>query len=145
MTQVAMCLNNMEGPEIEEWKIDMGKWFDSLNPNFDNCIGVWNTFKDEYRKQFEDLQRETTARGELQKLEMVWPLVDKYVLNFEKLARQAGYNHTNPETMHYFMGGLPRSVLTDILRMPQFPPPTMQLKAKASRCGVIQSTDRHTS
>jgi hypothetical protein len=125
-----MCLNNMEGPEIEEWKIDMGKWFDSLNPNFDNRIGIWNTFEDEYRKQFEDSQRETTARGELQKLEMTWPLVDKYVSNFEKLARQAGYNHTNPETMHYFMGGLPRSVLTDVLRTP-IPTTYHQLKAKA--------------
>jgi hypothetical protein len=130
MTRVAMCLNNMEGPEIEEWKIDMGKWFDSLNPNHDDRIGVWNTFEAEYHTQFEDSQRETTARGELQKLEMTWPLVDKYVSNFEKLARQAGYNHTNPETMHYFMGGLPRSVLTDVLRAP-IPTTYHALKAKA--------------
>jgi hypothetical protein len=84
----------------------------------------------EYHTQFEDSQRETTARGELQKLEMTWPLVDKYVSNFEKLARQAGYNHTNPETMHYFMGGLPRSVLTDVLRAP-IPTTYHALKAKA--------------
>jgi hypothetical protein len=129
MTRVAMCLNNMEGPEIEEWKIDMGKWFDSLNPNYDDRIGVWNTFEVEYHTQFEDSQRETTARGELQKLEMTWPLIDKYVSNFEKLARQAGYDHNNPETMHYFMGGLPRSILTDVLRSP-IPVTYHHLKAK---------------
>jgi hypothetical protein len=91
--------------------------------------------------QFEDSQRETTARGELQKLEMTWPLVDKYVSNFEKLARQAGYNHTNPETMHYFMGGLPRSVLTDVLQPHPYHLPCAE--SKSNRCSTIQSPDRH--
>ena len=93
----------------------MGKWFDHLNPNVDDRVGVWTTFEEEFQKQFKDSQKETTARGELQKLQMTWPLIDKYVSNFEKLACMAGYNHTNPETMHYFMGGLPWSILTDVL------------------------------
>jgi hypothetical protein len=130
MTRVAMCLTNMEGTEIEEWKRDMGTWFDLLNPDTDDRVGVWTTFEEEFKKQFEDSQRETTARGELQKLQMTWPLIDKYVSNFEKLARLAGYNHTNPETMHYFMGGLPRSILTDVLR-PPVPVTYHRLKEKA--------------
>ena len=70
MTRVAMCLTNMEGPKIEEWKRDMGSWFDLLDPNTDDRVGVWTTFEEEFKKQFEDSQRETTARGELQKLQM---------------------------------------------------------------------------
>src|SRR3984893_18062207 len=130
MTRVAMCLSNMEGPEVEEWKRDLGVWFDSLNPNTDDRPGVWQTFKEEFSEQFKDSQRETGARMELQKLEMTWPLIDKYILNFEKLARLAGYNHTNPETMHYFMNRLPKSILRDILQ-PPVPVTYHKMKTKA--------------
>jgi hypothetical protein len=130
MTRVAMCLSTMEGPDVEEWKRDVGKWFDRLNPDIDDRPGVWLTFEEEFKKQFEDSQREPRARMELQELEMKWPLIDKYVSDFEKLARMAGYNHTNPETMHYFMGGLPKSILTDVLR-PPVPLTYHKMKSKA--------------
>src|ERR1700730_4787572 len=67
MTRVAMCLSNMEGPEVEEWERDLGVWFNSLNPNTDDCPGVWQTFEQEFQEQFEDSQWETGARMELQK------------------------------------------------------------------------------
>jgi hypothetical protein len=130
MTRVAMCLSTMEGPDVEEWKRDVGKWFDRLNPDIDDRPGVWLTFEEEFKKQFEDSQREPRARMELQELEMKWPLIDKYVSDFEKLARMSGYNHTNPETMHYFMGGLPKSILTDVLR-PPVPLTYHKMKSKA--------------
>jgi hypothetical protein len=130
MTRVAMCLSNMEGPDIEEWKRDVGKWFDKLNPDIDDRPGVWLTFEEEFKEQFKDSQREPRARMELQELEMKWPLIDKYVSDFEKLARMSGYNHTNPETMHYFMGGLPKSILTDVLR-PPVPLTYHKMKGKA--------------
>jgi hypothetical protein len=72
------------------------------------------TFEDKFQRQFEDSQRETQARMDLQKLEMAWPLIDKYISDFEKLAHLAGYNHTNPETMHYFMGRLPKLVMPQL-------------------------------
>jgi hypothetical protein len=130
MTRVAMCLSTMEGPDVEEWKRDVGKWFDRLNPDIDDRPGVWLTFEEEFKKQFEDSQREPRARMELQELEMKWPLIDKYISDFEKLARMSGYNHTNPETMHYFMGGLPKSILTDVLR-PPVPLTYHKMKSKA--------------
>ncbi|KAI0285199.1 hypothetical protein BC826DRAFT_1109376 [Russula brevipes] len=130
MTRVALCLSTMEGPDIEEWKRDIGKWFDRLNPNVDDRMGVWHTFEREFKKQFEDSQSEPRARMELQHLEMKWPLIDKYVSDFEKLARLAGYDHTNPETMHFFMNGLPKSILTDVLQ-PPVPTSYHRMKAKA--------------
>ena len=93
-------------------------------------MGVWTTFNEEFQKQFEDSQKETMARGELQKLKITWPLIVKYVSTFEKLAHMASYNHTNPETMHYFMGGLPQSILTDVLH-PPVPVTYHRLKEKA--------------
>jgi hypothetical protein len=131
-----MCLSNMEGPDIEEWKRDVGKWFDKLNPDIDDRPGVWLTFEEEFKEQFEDSQREPRARMELQELEMKWPLIDKYVSDFEKLARMSGYNHTNPETMHYFMGGLPKSILTDVLHPPV---PLTYHKMKGKAVEAVQS------
>jgi hypothetical protein len=58
----------MEGPDVEEWKRDVGKWFDRLNPDIDDRPGVWLTFEEEFKKQFEDSQREPRARMELQEL-----------------------------------------------------------------------------
>jgi hypothetical protein len=136
MTRVALCPTNMEGIEVEEWKRDLGKWFDKLKPETDDRPGVWYTFEREFIKQFEDSQKETGARMELQELKMEWPFIDKYVSNFERLARLAGYNHTNPETMHYFMNGLPKSILTDTLRPPV---PTTYHAMKHKAVKAVQS------
>jgi hypothetical protein len=67
---------------------------------------------------------------DLQELKMAWPLVDKYVSDFKKLACMVGYNHTHPKTMHYFMAGLPKSILTDVL-CPPVPTNYHKMKAKA--------------
>jgi hypothetical protein len=53
-----MCLSNMEGSDIEEWKCDLGTWFNKLNPDTDDSPGVWLTFEEEFKDQFEDSQRE---------------------------------------------------------------------------------------
>jgi hypothetical protein len=102
----------------------------------DNQPGVWLTFEEEFKEQFEDSQREPHARMELQNLKMKWPLIDKYMLDFEKLARMAGYNHTNPKMMHYFMGGLPKSILTEVLHPPV---PITYHKMKAKAVEAVQS------
>jgi hypothetical protein len=130
MTRVALCLANMEGIDVEEWKTDIGIWYDKLKYETDDRQGVWNTFEYEFKKQFEDSQKEIDAQVGLKNLKMDWPLIDRYVSNFERLARLAGYNHTNAETMQYFMNGLPKSILTDTLR-PPVPTTYHTMKSKA--------------
>ena len=61
MTRVAMCLSNIEGPEVEEWKRDIGQWYDELDPVTDDRTGVWTTFQEEFQKQFKDTQQEPRA------------------------------------------------------------------------------------
>jgi hypothetical protein len=136
MTRVAMCLSNMEGQEIEEWKGDVGRWFDTLNPDTDDRQGVWLTFLEEFEKRFDDSQKETTARTQLTRINMEWPRIDEYVSTFEKLARKAGYNHSNPEVIHYFMNGLPKSILADVLRSPT---PTTYYKMKEKAIESVRS------
>ena len=51
-------------------------------------------------------------------LRLKWPEIDQYANNFERLTRVAGYNLANPETIEFFIEGLPCSVVEDILRPP---------------------------
>jgi len=46
------------------------------------------------------------------------PEIDQYISNFEELVCQAGYTLGNAVTTHYFLNGLPRAVLIDVLRPP---------------------------
>jgi len=61
---------------------------------------------------------------------MKWPLIDKYVNDFEKLVHLAGYTLGNQETMGFFLEGLPRSIAEPVL-IPPIPTTYAALKEKA--------------
>jgi len=95
----------------------MGEWIDALQP-VDDIPAVWEQFLTEFVTQYQDTQRQQHARAELKALRLKWPEIDQYVNNFEHLTRIAGYHLANPETIEFFIEGLPRSVVEDILRPP---------------------------
>jgi hypothetical protein len=47
---------------------------------------------------------------------MHYPYINKYISKFEGLARLAGYTQGNAEVTHYFLKGLTRSVLEEVMR-----------------------------
>jgi hypothetical protein len=47
---------------------------------------------------------------------MRYPYIDEYISKFEGLARLAGYIQGNTEVTHYFLKGLTRSVLAEVMR-----------------------------
>jgi hypothetical protein len=47
---------------------------------------------------------------------MRFPHIDKYISKFEELAHLAGYTQGNPEVTHYFLKGLTRTVLEEVMR-----------------------------
>src|SRR6266852_1172917 len=49
---------------------------------------------------------------------MKWPDVDQYTMNFEKLAREAGYTVRSPEGIQMYLKGLLMSVMRDVLQAP---------------------------
>jgi len=57
MTRIVMCLSNMDGPEIEEWKCDIRDWFDTLQLDNNDRQGIWITFKEEFTDRFQDSQK----------------------------------------------------------------------------------------
>jgi len=84
----------------------------------DNIPAVWDQFLAEFSNQYQDMQRQQRAQAELKALHLKWPKIDQYANNFERLTRVAGYNLTNLETIEFFIEGLPRSIVEDILRPP---------------------------
>jgi len=127
--QVALALTLIQGPLVAEWHKNIGEWIDSLTPNND-VPAVWDHFLDEFSTQFQDSQRSQRAMNELKALKMKWPLIDKYINDFEKLVRLAGYTLGNQETMGFFLEGLPRSIAEAVL-IPPIPTTYATLKEKA--------------
>ena len=49
---------------------------------------------------------------------MIFPDIDKYISQFENLAKQAGYTKGSPKTTQLFLSGLDKSTLEGVLRPP---------------------------
>jgi hypothetical protein len=64
---------------------------------------------------------------------MRYPFIDKYISKFEGLARIAGYTQGSPESTHYFLKGLTRQVLEDVMRG-DAPTTYAAIKQKAISC-----------
>jgi len=115
--QAAFALTLIQGPLVAEWTRAMGEWLDGLQA-VDDIPTVWDQFLAEFATQYQDTQKEQCARAELKALKLKWPEVDQYANNFEHLIHVAGYNLANPRSIEFFIKGLPRSIVEDILRPP---------------------------
>lgn len=47
---------------------------------------------------------------------MRWPLIDQYIMDFERLVQEAKYQSGTSECVHMFMSRLPIGVATNVLR-----------------------------
>jgi hypothetical protein len=115
--KVSYTLSYVQGPKVAAWANAMGVWVDRLQPH-ENIPAVWDQFLETFARQFQDSGAEQQARNDLAKHVMKWPLIDQYISDFEELARKAGYNQANDETVQMFLKGLPVSVLKEVLRAP---------------------------
>jgi hypothetical protein len=64
---------------------------------------------------------------------MRYPLIDKYISKFEGLAHIAGYTQGSTELTHYFLKGLTKLVLEDVMRG-DAPTTYAAIKQKAISC-----------
>jgi hypothetical protein len=117
LKRIALALTLIKGPLIASWTRDFGNFFDTRNVA-DDIPATWTAFLDEFAHQFQDTQREERAKLKLQTLHMKWPEIDQYILQFEQLAREAGYTIGNSETKQFFIQGLPRGVAEDVMKLP---------------------------
>jgi hypothetical protein len=113
--KIAFPLTLIKGPDTAGWTRDMGNFLDGLRPA-DNILDLWMQFLEEFRQQFQDMQKEDRAQVQLEGFRMHFPEIDMYITKFEELARQAGYTAGNSKTMHTFIKGLMPSVMEDVLK-----------------------------
>jgi hypothetical protein len=131
--KVAFTLTLIKGPEVAGWTRDIGAWIDTMDPVADNLPEVWDTFLVEFATQFQDSSRGERARIDLESCRMRYPFIDEYISKFEGLARIAGYTQGSPESTHYFLKGLTRQILEDVMRG-DAPTTYAAIKQKAISC-----------
>jgi hypothetical protein len=138
-----MCLNNMEGPEIEEWKIDMGKWFDSLNPNFDDRIGVWNTFEDRIPHTIRRLTKGNYGQGRTPETGNDLATHRQICLELQETSTTSRVQPYQPRNNALLHG---RTTKISTHRCPQITNPHYlpSIESKSSGRSTIQSPDQHT-
>ena len=49
---------------------------------------------------------------------MKWPEIHQYTMDFERLMREVGYATRTPESIQFYLKGLPISIAKDVLRAP---------------------------
>ena len=117
--RVAIALTFIKGPTVDEWALNQGDWVDRLDPLIEDVPDIWTNFLLEFRKQFQDTQAEERAHLQIEGMKMKWPDIDQYIQDFERVARKAEYPLTAPATIRYFMKGLTKSIVNDIVKPPK--------------------------
>jgi hypothetical protein len=117
--RIAIALTFIKGPTVDEWALNQGDWVDRLDPLIEDVPDVWTNFLIEFRNQFQDMQAEERACLQIENMKMKWPDVDRYIQDFERIARKAEYPLTAPATVRYFLKGLTKSIVNDIVKPPK--------------------------
>jgi hypothetical protein len=117
--RIAIVLTFIKGPTVDEWALNQGDWVDRLDPLLEDVPDVWIHFLNEFRNQFQNTQAEERARLQIENMKMKWPDVDQYIQDFERIARKAEYLLTAPATVRYFLKGLTKSIVNDIVKPPK--------------------------
>jgi hypothetical protein len=117
--KTALVLTLIRGADMSGWAKDMQRWLASLDPWHFELPEVYKTFVAEFMEQFTDMQATIRVQTKLDNLHMKHPQIDKYIVEFEKTARKAGYTQVNPEMAHFFLKGLARKIIEDVLRAPR--------------------------
>src|SRR5258708_6233385 len=90
ITRAAYTRTYIKGKQVAAWVRDFGEFLDTLDPQYDDGIIVWEHFLDSFHERFQDSTKENRARNDLEKLQLKLPLIHEYTLKFEELARQPG-------------------------------------------------------
>ena len=117
ITRIALTLMLIQGPLVQEWARTIGELLDQTNEVSDDR-DLWNQFLTQFNSTFVDSQEDQRARNQLETFKMMWPLIDQYTMEFEKLCHEAGYQSGSAETVQLYIKGLPTSVTKDVLRPP---------------------------
>jgi len=112
ITRVAYTLSHVKGPQTATWRHNMGRWLATQPDNQD----TYDQFIAQFCAQYMDSQKELRARNKLTTLHMTWPHIDQYIVDFEQLIREAGYDQNHPESVQLFLLHLSPTVLANTMK-----------------------------
>ena len=112
-----LVLTLIQEPLVKEWAQTHTDWLERMTP-LDDKLDTWRQFTQQFISTFTDTQKDQQAQNQLEGLKMKWPEVDQYIMDFEKLMREASYRLGTPESIQIYLKGLPSSVMKDVLRTP---------------------------
>ena len=85
--KVALAITLIKGPDVTGWTRALGELLCTLDPVHNNVPALWEHFKREFRKKFQDSSKQQRARASLDNHQMKWPDIDAYISSYEELLR----------------------------------------------------------
>jgi len=94
--------------------------------------GTWDDFKEAVKDAFKPVDAEGAARQQLKTLRQGSDSIDDYILAFMMLKTQSGITDENT-LMDYFLDGLNRNIVTNLVAMEMFPDKLDKLTTAAAK------------
>jgi len=106
MRRIAMALTYIKGDKVDRWVERIAEWWDTLNPAVHDVHYTWTLFLEAFRNQFLNHTKQQCAGIKIETLKLYFPVINKYVSEFEDLAMLTGYTIGSAETNNLFLKGL---------------------------------------
>ena len=127
--RVALACNCIRGPKVHDWAADQidalhEKVFGDANSaptRADTDEALWHDFIAEFQRVFTDPGAKENAIAELRTPEMTGEDIQDYILAFEGLLMEAGWERDTVETVDYFRDGLPTNLHRHVLNRDHTP------------------------
>jgi Retrotransposon gag protein len=115
--RVAHAITLVRRLAVNGWACQHMKWLQQVTQGQQQVDNLWEAFKARFLLDFTDIAATQKAQNELQTLTMDSKKggIDGYIVKFEELVEEAGFNLENPSILHYFWKGLPPNLLSQCL------------------------------
>jgi Retrotransposon gag protein len=110
---VAHAITLIRGPVVNGWACQHMKWLQQVTQGQQQVDDLWEAFRARFLLDFTDIATAQKAQNKLQTLTMDSKKgVDSYIVKFEELTEEAGFDLENPSILYYFWKGLPANLLS---------------------------------
>ncbi|KAI0257919.1 hypothetical protein BC834DRAFT_976256 [Gloeopeniophorella convolvens] len=123
--KVALMLNLMEGPIINQRVQDEQEWLRQVKDQTISIADVWKTFRDDADAHFTDHEAARKAKKLLETFEMIrrdsrkgteGETIEEYIGRFRTTVSNAGEDINRDEVLKWFLKGLPCSLVLSTAR-----------------------------
>ena len=63
LTKVALTLTLIQGPLVQEWARQTGRWLDMMDPVTDDTLDTWNQLLTQFEASFDNTQKLSKRHG----------------------------------------------------------------------------------